>query len=171
LSGYCRGTTTNGVSPTAWSRSPRISARCTELRVSPPIIVVYSLTHAVAALKAAVNAEQAIILLSAADAGIYAGAGWFKALADTARDAVPTANFSAALDCGDDAGAAMAVLRAGIDTVIFTGSGDVAERLAGIAEQRGARLLTQRPQPALDLEPLFFADAETLRQRCAEILG
>jgi hypothetical protein len=61
------------------------------------------------------------------------------------RDAVPAARFSAALDCGDDPGAAMAAIRAGADTVIFTGRADVAERLSGIAAAKGARLLIERP--------------------------
>jgi len=41
---------------------------------APPIIVIHSLAHAVAALNAAAGADRDIILLSAADAGIYAGA-------------------------------------------------------------------------------------------------
>jgi hypothetical protein len=138
---------------------------------APPVIVIYSLTHAVAALEAAAAVDCPIILSSAVDAGIYAGAGWFKAVVDAAREAAPAARFSAALDCGDDAGAAMAGLRAGIESVVFIGRSDVAERLSGIAEQQHARLLTERPQPALDLQAQFFADAETLRCRCAEILG
>src|SRR5271163_1144478 len=80
----------------------------------PPVFVVHSLTQAVAALEAAAGAEREIILLSAPDAGIYAGAGWFKALIDAARMAVPAARFSAMLDCGDDAGATQGALRAGV---------------------------------------------------------
>jgi acyl-CoA reductase-like NAD-dependent aldehyde dehydrogenase len=112
-----------------------------------------------------------VVLLSAAEAGIYAGAGWFAALVEAARDAVPAARFSAILDCGGDAGAAQAALRASIEAVIFTGRADVAERLAGIAAERGARLLTARPEPTLDLETLFFADAEALRRHCAGALA
>jgi acyl-CoA reductase-like NAD-dependent aldehyde dehydrogenase len=85
------------------------------------------------------------MLVSAPDAGIYAGPGWWTALAEAAREAVPAARFSAVLDCGDDAGAAMAAVRAGVAAVVFTGGRDIAERLAGIAAARGARLLTERP--------------------------
>jgi len=88
-----------------------------------------------------------------------------------ARDAVPAAQSTALLDCGDDAGAAQAAIRAGVEGVIFTGRADVAERLADIAAQRGIRLLTERPAAALDLSSEFFASPEALRQRCAEFLS
>jgi hypothetical protein len=87
-----------------------------------------------------------------------------------ARAAVPAARSQALLDCGDDAGAAQAAIRAGIEGVIFTGRADVAERLADIAVGRGIRLLTERPATALDLGSEFFASPEALLQRCAEIL-
>ena len=136
-----------------------------------PVFVVHSLTHAIAALAAAVEAGQPITLLSAPDAGIYAGPSWFKALVDAAREAAPSADFSAILDCGDDAGAVQGALRAGIAVVIFTGRADVAERLAAIAAAKGARLLTTRPEEWLDLGCWFFADAETLRRHCAARLA
>jgi hypothetical protein len=81
---------------------------------------------------------------------------------------VPAAQSAALLDCGDDAGAAQGALRAGIDGVIFNGRRDVAERLADIAAQRGARLVTARPLPALDLGAELFAPSDALRGRCAE---
>jgi len=137
----------------------------------PAIFVVHSLTHAVAALEAAAAADRGVVLLSAADAGVYAGAGWWKALVEAARDAIPAAKFSAILDCGDAAGAVQAAIRAGVAAAIFTGRADVGGRLAAIAEQQGAALLTARPQPALDLAVCFFADAETLRRRCADALA
>jgi len=84
---------------------------------------------------------------------------------------VPAARFRAVLDCGDQAGAALAALRAGAECIVFTGRADVAERLAGIAAQQGARLLTARPAHALDLGICFFADPETLRRKCAAALA
>jgi hypothetical protein len=110
-------------------------------------------------------------LLSAPDAGIYAGPGWFKALVDAAREAAPGAGFTAILDCSDDAGAAQGAIRVGIEAVIFTGRADVAARLGAIAAASGSHLLTRRPKAALDLGRWFFADGETLRRRCAEVLG
>jgi hypothetical protein len=127
------------------------------------------LAHAVAALSAAAEAGHPVTLASAPDAGIYGGAGWFGVLIVAARDAVPSAQCAVLLDCGDDAGAAQAAIRAGIEGIIFTGRADVAERLADIAAQAGARLLTARPDPALDLEREFFASPEAVRRRCAEV--
>jgi len=88
-----------------------------------------------------------------------------------AREAVPHAEFTAILDCGDDAGAAQGAIRAGVDEVIYTGRADVAERLAAIAVAGGHRLSTQRPVAALDLGQWFFADGETLRRHCADRLA
>jgi hypothetical protein len=135
-----------------------------------PVIIIHSLAHAVAALSAAAEAGRPITVASAPDAGIYAGPGWFGALIAASRDAVPAARCKSLLDCCDDAGAAQAAIRAGIEGVVFTGRADVAERLADIAARRGVRLLTARPVAALDLGTDFFASSETLRRRCAEVL-
>jgi acyl-CoA reductase-like NAD-dependent aldehyde dehydrogenase len=135
-----------------------------------PVIIVHSLAHAVAALSAAAEAGRPVTLASAPDAGISAGPGWFGALIRAARAAVPPAQCAVLLDFGDDAGAAQAAIRTGIEGILFTGRADVAGRLADIAGQRGVRLLTARPAPALDLGSEFFASPEILRQRCAEAL-
>src|SRR5256885_2135234 len=80
-----------------------------------PVIGIHSLAQAVAALSAAAEAGRPVILASAPDAGIYAGPGWFGAVLRAAREAVPGAQFRPLLDCGDDAGAAMAAIRAGLE--------------------------------------------------------
>ena len=136
-----------------------------------PVIIIHSLPHAVAALTAAAEAGRPVVLASAPDAGIYAGPGWFREVLRAAREAVPTALFGALLDCGDDAGAAMAAIRAGVEAIVFTGRAGVAARLADIAAQSGARLVAQRPAAAHDLAAFFFSDHDTLRRRCAEILA
>ena len=136
-----------------------------------PVIIIHSLAHAVAALSAAVEAGRPVVIASAPDAGIYTGPGWFGTVLRAAGEAVPGAQFDALLDCGDDAGAAMAAIRAGIPAIVFTGGADVAARLADITAQAGARLVTERPAPALDLGASFFADDETLRRRCADALA
>ena len=122
-------------------------------------------------LRAAADVGRPVTLLSAADAGIHAGAGWFAALVDAAGAAVPAARFTAILDCADDPGAAMAAIRAGIAAIVFTGRDDVAERLVAIAAARGARLLAERPSATLDLGAAFFADAGALHRQCAEALA
>jgi hypothetical protein len=142
----------------------------TQTADAPPLIVVHSLAHAVAALTAAAEAERPIVLASAPDAGIYAGPGWWRSLIAAARAAAPTAKATALLDCGDDAGAAQAAIRAGVAAMVFTGRAEIAARLADIAGQRGIQLVTERPTPALDLAAGFFASPETLRRRCADHL-
>ncbi|HTV45157.1 MAG TPA: hypothetical protein VMF05_07555 [Stellaceae bacterium] len=137
----------------------------------PPVIVVYTLAHAVGALTAAVRARCAIVLSSAPEAGVYAGPGWFRALIAAARDAVPTARCSALLDCGGEAGAALAAIRAEIECVLFTGRGDVAARLADIARRHGVRLETARPAVALDLGDDFFAAPEQIERHCFRLLS
>jgi hypothetical protein len=136
-----------------------------------PVIIVHSLGHAVAALQAAAAAGRRVVLASAPNAGGYAGAGWFAALVEAARETVPQARFSAFLDCGDEAGTALAALRSEIEGVIFTGRADVAHRLADIARQHGARLETARHGAALDLGTDFFAAETILVARCAEFLS
>jgi hypothetical protein len=110
------------------------------------------------------------VLASAPDAGGYVGPGWFTALVHTARETVPEARFSALLDCGDNAAAALASIRSEVEAVVFTGRADVAWRLADIARQHGVRLETARPATALDLAEDFFAAPEIVERRCAEFL-
>jgi hypothetical protein len=135
-----------------------------------PAIVVHSLAHAVAALQAAAEAGRPVLLLSAADAGLSAGAGWWRGVIAAARDSVPAARMTALLDCGDDAGAAQSALRAGVDAIVFSGRADVLERLADIANRRGSRVLSERPLQALDLGDDFFAPPDALRRLVLAIL-
>ena len=140
-------------------------------RPAPPAIVIHALAHAIGALKAASRANRPIVLLSAPEAGVYTGPGWFRALVEAARDEVPEARFSAMLDCGEEPGAALAAIRAQIECVVFTGRADVAGRLADIAGQHGVRLETTRPSAILDLGADFFASEQIVEQRCFELLS
>jgi hypothetical protein len=119
-------------------------------------------------MKAAAQVGSLVVLVSTPDAGGYAGPGWFKALVAAAREAVPAGRCSALLDCGDSVGAVLAAIRAGVEGVIFTGSADVANRLADMARQHGVRFETCRPRGALDLIEDFFASEKELERRCAE---
>jgi hypothetical protein len=147
----------------------RRTALTAELR--DPVILVYSLAQAIAALTAAVRAGRSVVLASAPDAGGYMGPGWFGALVAAARETVPGARFSTLLDCGDNVGATLAAIRAEIEGVAFTGRPDVARRLADIAGQHGVRFETSRPAATLDLGEDFFASRESIERCCAEILG
>jgi delta 1-pyrroline-5-carboxylate dehydrogenase len=135
-----------------------------------PVVIVYALAHAVGALKAAARAGRPIVLASAADAGDYAGPGWFKELVEAAREAVPAADCSSLLDCGASVGAALAAIRAQVDGVVFTGGADTARRLADIAGQHGVHFQTRRPTPTIDLAGAFFASAEQVERCCRRLL-
>ena len=147
-----------------------ISAGFTKGRVPRPVIVIYSLDHAIAALTAAARAGRSVALASAPDAGGYVGPGWFSALVTAAREAIPEARFSAFLDCGDNVGAALAAIRAEVEGVILTGRADVAHRLADLAQQHGVQFETSRPKGVLDLGDDFFASPQEVERRCAEFL-
>lgn len=136
-----------------------------------PVLIVHSLSQAVAALKAAAVAGVAVVLASAPEAGSSAGPGWWRALVEEARKTVPAAEAATLLDCGDEPGAALAAIRTQVEAVLFCGRADVAARLADIARQHGVRLATTRPAAALDLGALFFAAPEQVERRCLELLS
>jgi len=135
------------------------------------VIVAHTLAHTVGTLRAAARAGRRVTLVSAPDAGIYAGPGWFRGVIDAAREAVPSARFLALLDCGDRPGAALAAIRTEIEGVIFTGRADVTRRLADMAARHSVRLFSERPIAALDLDDDFFASEAAIEQRCGEFFA
>ena len=117
----------------------------------PRRIIVHSLDHARAALAAAAALGVPVTLASAEGAGGYAGPLWFKALIEMAMSEQPGMAADSVLDCADEAGTALAALRAGIKRVRFTGRDDVRQRLAAIAAQLGAEIESGARPAALDL--------------------
>ena len=113
-------------------------------------IVIHSLDHARAALRAASTRNLPVVLLSAPGAAAYAGAPWFLRLVEMAAAEHPQARYEAVLDCGSRPGHVLAALRQGAKAVHFSGSKAAAAKLSAIAEAYGARLETGRRQ-ALDL--------------------
>jgi hypothetical protein len=130
------------------------------LKTAERFIVIHSPAHARAALAAAAALAVPVTLASAPGAGVYAGPGWFKAAIEIAGSEYPAADFTAILDCGDEAGMVLAALRHGILRVRFDGADAVAARLADIAGQCGAVIERGALEPALDL--LGRDDAETI---------
>jgi hypothetical protein len=118
---------------------------------SSPTVIIHSLEHARAVLAAAREARCRVTLESASGAGLAAGAAWFVALLELARGEFTEVGFEAVLDCGDEAGAALGALRAGVRRIRFRGSEEAARRLAGIAAQLGATIENGTPQSVLDL--------------------
>lgn len=106
--------------------------------------IVHGWEDAAAALEAAGPAGAAT-LVSARDAGGYAGAAWFAALAARARREFPTVAQSWILDCGDAPGHVLAALRAGLRAVVFSGDAATRARLADVAAAVGAVVLAGAP--------------------------
>ncbi len=122
--------------PLAAVLSPRAAADVGDDLSVLPRILVHSLGDARAALLAAAETGQEIVLLSAPSAASYVGPGWFRAVVTAAHQAEPEGRCVALLDCGDDAGSAAVALAAGIG-VRFTGRESAAARLADIARSVG----------------------------------
>jgi hypothetical protein len=114
----------------------------------PPAIVFHGLAHAEAALVAAGELGVPVTLISAPSAAGYAGPGWFRSVVEQACAAHPGVEAMAVLDCGAFSGLALAALRDGVAVIRF--SGDTGDKIADIAEQLGAQVITVRPE-ALDL--------------------
>jgi hypothetical protein len=124
------------------------------------------LAHATLALKAASETERPVLLLSAPYAAGATGPGWFGSVVDQAISAVPEAEVSAMLDCGDLPGYAMAALRQGIKNIRF--DGDTFEKISDIAQQLGATVTAERPD-SLDLYALEL-DGKRLEMACGSWL-
>jgi hypothetical protein len=110
-------------------------------------VVVRSLRQALAAAEAAAALGVPLVLESAEGAVAYAGIGWFAGLRQAVRERHPSLDLAFVLDCGDEAGTAMAALRRGFRRVRFSGPPAVAEKL----RQMGLGLETGNAGAALDL--------------------
>ena len=111
---------------------------------------IHSLAHLRAALTAGAASGRPVVVLSAAGASAFAGAGWFAALIEQGRRESPEVELTAMLDCGDRGGDVLAALKLGLKHVIFTGHAEAAIRLGDIASRTGASIVTARP-PTCDL--------------------
>ena len=113
-------------------------------------VIIHSFDHARAAFAAARDLGVPVTLATAPGASAYLGPAWLPEVAALAGEAVPDVDCSLLLDCGDRAGDVMAALRTGLPQVVFDGPEAVAQKLAAIAEARGAALVRDMP-PLLDL--------------------
>src|SRR5918994_7665639 len=104
------------------------------------VVVVHHLDQARAALAAAAEVGCRVELRSAPGAAGYAGVGYLKALGDEIGHEL-------LIDCGDDAGLAMAALRTGCRRIAFSGSAELGRPLAEMAEQSGATVVVEAHAP------------------------
>lgn len=97
------------------------------------VVAIHDLAQARAALEAARSLSQPLKLRTAPGAAAYLGAGYVAALGDMLGATVQ-------VDCGDDAGLAMAALQAGCRDLVFDGDRAIALKLRSMCDQLGARL-------------------------------
>lgn len=93
-----------------------------------------------AALEAARSQGRAVFLCSPPGAAAWLGAGWWAALQEKARAEFPGVDFVLALDCGENAGDALAAIRAGVAVSLFRGAAQTLERLQDMAAQAGVEV-------------------------------
>lgn len=106
-----------------------------------PRVIVADWRQAREQLEAARQAGRAVFLCSPPGASAWLGAGYWRALQDRADGEFPDLRFTLALDCADRAGDAMAALRAGVRSVVFTGRAEIAAKLRNMAAQSGSIIL------------------------------
>ncbi len=139
--------------------------------MSRPVIVFHTLDHARAALAAALEADVAVTLRSAPGAVAYAGAGYLKAIADSAAQERPDAQATWVIDCGADAGVALGALRIGWKRLCFSGADSLRKKLSDIAAQQDATV-TGKATGETTLDLLDDRDpAATCRDVLAETKG
>lgn len=134
----------------------------------PKAVTVHCLDHAAAAVAAAAETGQAVLLLSAPSAAGYVGPAWFAATVEAARQASPNTEILPVLDCGDQAGHALAALRHGLLSIRY--HGPASERIRALAERHGAALLDARPE-SLDLAELDTERPGAWRTACLRWLS
>jgi fructose/tagatose bisphosphate aldolase len=127
-------------------------------------IIVHTLEDARFALAAAAEVGVPVTLRSAPGAAAYLGPQIFHAIIETARVEHPGVDAIGALDCGEDAGFALAALRLGIERVRVDLPAETRARIADIARQHGGAL-DDDPAPALDL-----IDCDTPAEKCRDWL-
>jgi len=113
----------------------------------PPAVVVHGFAQACAVLRHG----RPVTLLSAEGAGLYGGAGWWRALVAAATAAVPDTPMRDILDCADAPGAAMAALRLGQRLLVLDPVVPAFPAVAAAAATMGGAVLATRPA-ALDLD-------------------
>jgi hypothetical protein len=120
---------------------------------TPPVLIVHSLDHALAAAEIAVELNRPLTLLSVSGAAAAVGVGWWVALTALVAERYPGARLRLVLDCADEGGAALGALRRGVQAIRFDGSAAVAVKLRAIAAASGAELdrTTASQAAALDL--------------------
>ena len=107
----------------------------------PPAIEVRDWAETRAALETARSRGRAVFLCSPPGAAAWLGAGYWAALQTRARAEFSDVDFVLALDCGQNAGDAMAAIRAGVAVSLYRGAAPALARLRDMAAQAGVEVL------------------------------
>ena len=113
-------------------------------------IVFHSLAHASAALAASGDAQCPITLVTPPQGARYAGPLFYWEVLIQAERATGTNVAAKLIDCGAYGGVAMAALRCGWRTLVFSGPTAVFEKLRSMAGALGGNVVNKSPD-ALDL--------------------
>ena len=127
----------------AWDRGARAAVTRGPRKIA---LTVHDAPGARRALRSAEVLGIELDLVSAQGAAGYWGVGVLAALERELGRGI-------LVDCGEEAGTVIAALSAGCRTVLFTGAESVAIRLASMAAQVGAQIVTEPPRPRLELWP------------------
>lgn len=145
--------------------------RKSRLKGHPKAITIHGLRHAQAAALASAKDRRPALLLSAPSAAAIVGPAWFGAVVDAAAAGEPSADLTAALDCGSSPGHALAALRFGLRIVRY--DGPVFASVEEIARNYDAVVLRDRPD-SLDLariDPSGDERIEAMARKCGEWLA
>ena len=117
---------------------------------NPPRVIFHGPGHVRAAMRAAREAGTALILQSAPGAAAYLGAPFFQQFIEMARDEFPDVDVIGVLDCGPNAGFALAAIREGIDRIRIDAPPDVRKKFEEMALEAGSSV-DDSDESALDL--------------------
>jgi hypothetical protein len=111
-----------------------------------PAVIIHGLAHA----RAVLAIGRPVTLLSAPGTGLFAGAGWWRAVIERVRNEHPGIPIDDVLDCADASGLAVAALRIGQRSIVLSPGAPGWEAVAAIAASLGGEVLTSPPS-ALDM--------------------
>lgn len=110
---------------------------------------------------------RAVCLISAPNAALAGGCGWWRAVIEAGRNAFPDTTMIDILDCGTAPGAAMAALRIGQTVLVLSPACPAFNAVSAAAASLGATVLATRP-PALDLaQPGALRGLAAYLDRCS----
>lgn len=111
-----------------------------------PAVVIHGLRDA----RAVLAMRRPVLLLSARGVALFAGCGWWRALADSTRMEFPYIPIEDILDCADAPGLALGALRIGQRRIVLDPMVGGWSAVAAIAASLGGEVLSERPD-ALDM--------------------